>query len=75
MNDGAAWQVTLGIPRLREILMTASEKIKTPAMTLPLLEVLGLGQGSHHAVAEKLRHRYVGMDGWSVGHWRGGRLF
>jgi DNA-directed RNA polymerase I subunit RPA1 len=47
--------VTLGIPRLREILMTASEKIKTPAMTLPLLEDLGLG--SHHAVAEKLRHR------------------
>eukprot|EP00898_Chlorokybus_atmophyticus_P009008 jgi/Chlat1/9108/Chrsp97S08381 len=28
--------VTLGIPRLREILMTASQKIKTPVMTLPL---------------------------------------
>jgi DNA-directed RNA polymerase I subunit RPA1 len=28
--------VTLGIPRLREILMTASENIKTPMMTLPL---------------------------------------
>ena len=26
--------VTLGIPRLREILMTASESIKTPSMTL-----------------------------------------
>lgn len=28
--------VTLGIPRLREIIMTASHKIKTPTMTLPL---------------------------------------
>lgn len=26
--------VTLGIPRLREILMTATDKIKTPSMTL-----------------------------------------
>ena len=28
--------VTLGIPRLREILMTAASKIKTPVMTLHL---------------------------------------
>ena len=28
--------VTLGIPRLREILMTAAAKIKTPVMTLHL---------------------------------------
>jgi DNA-directed RNA polymerase I subunit RPA1 len=28
--------LTLGIPRLREILMTASENIKTPIMTLRL---------------------------------------
>jgi DNA-directed RNA polymerase I subunit RPA1 len=28
--------VTLGIPRLREILMTASETLKTPLMVLPL---------------------------------------
>lgn len=28
--------VTLGIPRLREILMTASENLKTPLMALPL---------------------------------------
>jgi DNA-directed RNA polymerase I subunit RPA1 len=28
--------VTLGIPRLREIIMTASHRIKTPTMTLPL---------------------------------------
>jgi len=28
--------VTLGIPRLREILMTASENLKTPLMVLPL---------------------------------------
>ena len=33
--------VTLGIPRLREILMTAAETIKTPVMTLPLLPDAG----------------------------------
>lgn len=32
--------VTLGIPRLREILMTASVKISTPSMDLPLLKVM-----------------------------------
>jgi DNA-directed RNA polymerase I subunit RPA1 len=31
-----AKNVTLGIPRLREIIMTASADIKTPVMTLPL---------------------------------------
>lgn len=30
--------VTLGIPRLQEILMTASADIKTPIMTCPLQE-------------------------------------
>jgi DNA-directed RNA polymerase I subunit RPA1 len=30
--------VTLGIPRLKEILMTASANIKTPVMKCPLLE-------------------------------------
>lgn len=29
--------VTLGIPRLREILMTASKLIKTPSMEIPFL--------------------------------------
>ncbi|CAG8675523.1 15003_t:CDS:2, partial [Acaulospora colombiana] len=33
-----AKNVTLGIPRLREIIMTASQSIKTPLMTLPLLD-------------------------------------
>lgn len=36
-GHGAA-NVTLGIPRLREIIMTASEKMSTPMMTIPLLE-------------------------------------
>ncbi|KAF5293076.1 hypothetical protein FQR65_LT11068 [Abscondita terminalis] len=31
--------VTLGIPRLREILMMASKKIKTPSMEIPFLDV------------------------------------
>lgn len=35
-GHGAA-NVTLGIPRLREIVMTASQKPKTPSMSLPLL--------------------------------------
>jgi len=30
--------VTLGIPRLQEILMTAAANIKTPIMTCPLLK-------------------------------------
>ncbi|XP_074320854.1 DNA-directed RNA polymerase I subunit 1 [Silene latifolia] len=33
--------VTLGIPRLQEILMTASVAIKTPTMTCPLLKTKG----------------------------------
>ncbi|KAI9101842.1 hypothetical protein DFS34DRAFT_683946 [Phlyctochytrium arcticum] len=33
-----AKNVTLGIPRLREIIMTASASIKTPMMRLPMLE-------------------------------------
>lgn len=37
--------VTLGIPRLREILMTASANIGTPSMDLPLLPVLYDDQG------------------------------
>merc|ERR1712032_656787 len=33
---GSGANVTLGIPRLREIIMTASRQIKTPTMTVPL---------------------------------------
>jgi DNA-directed RNA polymerase I subunit RPA1 len=36
-GHGAA-NVTLGIPRLREIVMTASASIKTPQMTMPILD-------------------------------------
>lgn len=38
-GHGAA-NVTLGIPRLREIVMTASKKIKTPTMQLPILSTV-----------------------------------
>ncbi|MEW5311505.1 MAG: hypothetical protein WDW38_003214 [Sanguina aurantia] len=34
--------VTLGIPRLREILMAAAKRIRTPVMTVPLLPGLGV---------------------------------
>ena len=33
---GAGANVTLGIPRLREIIMTASKDLKTPTMSVPL---------------------------------------
>lgn len=35
---GAGANVTLGIPRLREIIMTASRELKTPTMSVPLLD-------------------------------------
>ena len=35
---GAGANVTLGIPRLREIIMTASKELKTPTMSVPLRE-------------------------------------
>jgi DNA-directed RNA polymerase I subunit RPA1 len=34
---GAGANVTLGIPRLREIIMTASRELKTPTMSVPFL--------------------------------------
>lgn len=38
--------VTLGIPRLREIVMTAAPHIKTPVMTLPVHNGMGTAQAS-----------------------------
>jgi DNA-directed RNA polymerase I subunit RPA1 len=43
--------VTLGIPRLREIIMTASKTLKTPTMLLPLIET------SDKKAAERLVRR------------------
>ncbi|KIH93467.1 hypothetical protein SPBR_04085 [Sporothrix brasiliensis 5110] len=45
----SAKNVTLGIPRLREILMTASANISTPAMTLVLRPDLTHQEGEHFA--------------------------
>lgn len=45
--------VTLGIPRLRELFMTAAQSIKTPVMTLPLLE--GKGKADAVELANRLR--------------------
>lgn len=47
----SAKNVTLGIPRLREILMTASDHISTPAMTLVLNEELTEEDGEKFAKA------------------------
>jgi len=43
--------VTLGIPRLREVIMTASPMPKTPTMLVPLLK------GTTRATAEKMAHQ------------------
>lgn len=45
--------VTLGIPRLRELLMTAAAESKTPVMTLPLCK--NAPEGAAEGVAAKLR--------------------
>lgn len=45
----AAKNVTLGIPRLREIVMTASRSISTPTMTLHLIEELPKEEGERFA--------------------------
>lgn len=47
--------VTLGIPRLREILMTASANIGTPSMDLPLLPVEGLDADEMEDQAKKVK--------------------
>ncbi|RKP14974.1 hypothetical protein BJ684DRAFT_7762 [Piptocephalis cylindrospora] len=44
-----AKNVTLGIPRLREIIMTASSQIKTPTMVLPLLDSVSTEEGNQFA--------------------------
>lgn len=40
--------VTLGIPRLREILMMTSDKIKTPSMDIPVQQVPGAKEKAEH---------------------------
>ena len=45
----AAKNVTLGIPRLREIVMTASRSISTPTMTLHPIEELSKEEGERFA--------------------------
>merc|ERR1719329_1581889 len=42
---GAGANVTLGIPRLREIIMTASRDLKTPTMSVPLLPYVSEKEG------------------------------
>lgn len=45
----SAKNVTLGIPRLREIVMTASRQMSTPTMTLHLIPELDAGAGEKFA--------------------------
>jgi DNA-directed RNA polymerase I subunit RPA1 len=47
----SAKNVTLGIPRLREIVMTASSSISTPSMTLRLIPELSAEEGERFAKA------------------------
>jgi len=45
--------VTLGIPRLRELLMTAAASIKTPVATLPMRQGSGMAEAQQLAVGLK----------------------
>jgi hypothetical protein len=49
--------VTLGIPRLREVLMTASRSPKTPMMVMPLRACAAHSGAAGKAVAERVAHR------------------
>ena len=49
-----AKNVTLGIPRLREIIMTASQRIKTPTMSIKLLASAGRRQEVLSQIADSL---------------------
>mmetsp|Transcript_14570 Transcript_14570/g.32102 ORF Transcript_14570/g.32102 Transcript_14570/m.32102 type:complete len:493 (-) Transcript_14570:209-1687(-) len=50
---GSGANVTLGIPRLREIIMSASRKPKTPTMSVPVSSELGEKE------ARRLMHRFT----------------
>lgn len=57
--------VTLGIPRLREILMTASPKIGTPSMDLPLLRIMLDDNGEQleeEAIEEKAKQIRLALN-------------
>ena len=56
--------VTLGIPRLREIVMTASRVLKTPTMTIPLLSsgVGGAPNGSAASSVEAITKRLLALE-------------
>jgi DNA-directed RNA polymerase I subunit RPA1 len=54
LAGAGAGNVTLGIPRLREIIMTASAKIKTPVMEAPLLRQYAAIESKGQEVAAKL---------------------
>lgn len=58
--------VTLGIPRLREILMTAAANIKTPVMTIPLRQDLGKEAARQLSVRLKRIYLAEALKGLSV---------
>lgn len=53
-----AMNVTLGIPRLREILMTASKTIKTPIMEIPVQNTSSANAEAQY-IAKKLTRVYL----------------
>ena len=53
-----AMNVTLGIPRLREILMTASKNIKTPIMEVPVINTPSASAEAQH-IAKKITRVYL----------------
>lgn len=59
--------VTLGIPRLRELFMTAAQSIKTPVMTLPIRQ--GCTQPQAVELANRLRRiRFAEVTAFRVSY-------
>ena len=64
--------MTLGIPRLRELFMTAARSIKTPVMMLPLRA--GCTRADADALANRLRRlRLAEVRAWVLGSLRAHR--
>jgi len=66
---GAGANVTLGIPRLREIIMTASRQLKTPTMSVPILDSMSEKQAlrlTRYFTRLPLNELIANKDGISV---------
>ena len=58
MAGKADVNITLGIPRLRELLMTAPDVVKTPSMTIPMHPHITEEQGKWLKIEKKNVKKY-----------------